>query len=213
MKTWAIFGVIGLLLSPNWRVAARGAAAAVVGSLIIYGPFFLFGEVNTFDFHWIVHRDVGPIAPFVTVGEAFGWGGRLFQGLFVVAMGLLSVWWLRPRTTHATWAVPLMLVLARVWTDPVGIPYYWVPVQALTIVGIVAVIKWKLELWRLLLIACLWLLLWPSATWTPVLGVVICALLVKLPADEVLPADDQPNAKEGDVEVPGSPLPPVTTEV
>lgn len=133
-KLWGILGVPLLLLAPRaWgRLHAVGAAGA--GMVLLYGPFLLSGEVNTFGYRWIVEAGTGP-SWMLDPGTGFGWPLRLFQGAVALTTGAGVALLSRTRGELVLWAPALAIIGARLATDPTALAYYWLAPQAVLLVA------------------------------------------------------------------------------
>lgn len=202
LLSWGLLGLVTLLMAPDVRQVVRSTGVALGGIAVLYGPFFLFGTVNTLSYGWRVLRADGLMAPFIEHGEPFGWDARLIQASLVLGAGVVVVWLMRRNDSpHAEWAVPLALIATRLWTDPVGFYYYGLPLQVITVVALYTLLPWTLEVRRLPLLAGLYLLLLPFPFLLAPVGLVVCGLAAREPGDSPPDPTEQPA------------LPPVTTPV
>ena len=133
LKAWGLLGLPVVLLAPRVRWP-NGFLSAGVVTLISYGPFFIFGEVATFDYEWSV-RDGAGATLFLPVGEDFGWPLRFGQGLLSVVVGAAVALWVRRKEHAFVWAPPLAVVATRLAVDPTAFSYYWLAPQAILLVG------------------------------------------------------------------------------
>lgn len=133
-ETWGALGAPVLLLSPTWSERIRSGLSCAAGLLGVWGPFVLLGEFRMHELDWVV-RPHSVLAPLMGVDAPFGWELRLLQGGAALGLGLFAVARFRQPST-ALWAVPLIVVCARLAVDPVGAGYYWVPVQMLGVLAL-----------------------------------------------------------------------------
>ena len=133
-KLWAILGAPLLSLRKSHRGSARSALAFAGVAVAVYAPFFVWGEVRTFEYTWDLEGQ-SPLAYFWDPGAAVPWGFRVAQGFFVAIVGLGFAMLFRDRI-DADWAVPAVVVAARLLVDPKGYPYYWVAIGTLLLLGI-----------------------------------------------------------------------------
>jgi hypothetical protein len=133
IELWGVLGLPVLLLAPSLRSAARGVAIAVGIVVAQLAPFAVAGDFRMFDYRWRVsHATL--ISAFMPAGSHFGWPLRLLQA--AVACGIAAALAVRARrSVHALWLVPLAIALARIVLDPVANGWYWLEVEALTLVG------------------------------------------------------------------------------
>lgn len=134
LKLWGVLGVPLLLLAPEARGRLHGVAAAGAGVALLYGPFLLFGEVNTFEYRWIVESGTGP-AWVLDPGAEFGWPPRLLQGAVALSVGAAVALLSRTRDELVVWAPALAIIGARLATDPTAFAYYWLAPQAILLVA------------------------------------------------------------------------------
>ncbi|MBX9245868.1 DUF2029 domain-containing protein [Actinotalea ferrariae] len=130
VKLWGVLGAPLLLLGRRLPdVVARCAAAALV-VLACYVPFFLLGEVNTFEFRWGVSAG-STLALLGSWVPASGWVARVVQGLAAGLAG--SAVALHRRSTPL--AAVVVVVSVRLLLDPLRLTYYSGPL-------IVVVLLW-----------------------------------------------------------------------
>ncbi len=141
LKAWGGLGLALLLLTPRLRRSWRAALIFGVGAVAIYLPFFVWGSVETFSFRWRVLTPGPLVAWFLDPGATVGWGLRVAQGALVLIVGCaIAIWARRRPSAHTPWVVPLVVVVARLFTDPVGYWYYWLAAQTIAVVGIRTVV-------------------------------------------------------------------------
>jgi hypothetical protein len=106
-----------------------GLAALVAGTVTVvcYGSFFLWGEVNTFEFSWVTSNRVG-LREVVGPGPS-DWVLRVAQGAAAVAVGCCVA--LRRRGSPLT--VVLCVMSTRLLLDPLMLPYYFGPLVAVAL--------------------------------------------------------------------------------
>ena len=138
LKAWAVLGVPLLLLAPSWRARAGAGAVAAGATALMYGPFFVVGEVATFEAVWAV-TDRSLLSLVVDPGSRFTWPMRLGQSVVVLGVGAALAGWFR-RSVDAPWAVALGLVAARIVTDPLALDYYWLAAQTIALVALAVVL-------------------------------------------------------------------------
>lgn len=133
LKLWGVLGLPLLLLQPLHRRSSHGFLAAGLVTLLLYGPFFVGGSVNTFEYSWSIRA--GSFLSLIGLSGEFDWDLRLIQGLVVLAAGAVLV--LRGRaSSQATWLIPLQLIVVRVLLDPRGVQYYWLGAEVLMLVSV-----------------------------------------------------------------------------
>lgn len=133
-ETWGALGAPVLLLLPTWSARVRAGVVCAVGLLVAWGPFIVLGEFRMHELDWLV-RSNSVLAPLLGVNAPFGWELRLLQGGSALGLGLLAAAKLR-RPSTALWAVPLVVVCARLAVDPVAAGYYWTPAQMFGILAL-----------------------------------------------------------------------------
>jgi hypothetical protein len=133
LELWGLLGVTVLLLAPRLRDAMRGLAVAAAVIAAQLAPFVFFGTFRMFDYDWRVTRGT-TLSLVVPVGTHFGWPLRLLQAAVACGVGALLARRLRA-SAQAVWVVPLSVALARILLDPVSFGWYWLEVEALTLVG------------------------------------------------------------------------------
>lgn len=175
LKAWGLLGVPLIFLGPR-STWARGLLSASAVSLAIYGPFFLFGEVATLKYEWIVGEGTGA-SLFLPVGEGFGWPFRFGQGMLSVGVGVVVAMWVRGKDHALVWTPALAVIAARLAVDPTAFSYYWLAPQVILLVGA----GWTLARHR---VALPLLLVGVAVTsfLIPVLPVLVVALLMLLAA-------------------------------
>ena len=134
-ELWGMLGAVVLVLATRVRDAVAAVAVQVAFVAALFAPFALFGELRTFDYHWVVHAHT-PLSLAVEPGTDFTWWMRLAQGGTALAVGGALAWPLR-RSLHAVWLGPLAVVAVRLALDPVRYPWYWLALETLAIFGAV----------------------------------------------------------------------------
>lgn len=133
---WEPWGLLGgpLLLLERSPARLLRAAPLVAVAALPYLPFVLSGQFALFDHVWPVMRDslVGHV---VSRESGFGWPLRLLQATAAGVAGSATVLLLRSRI-EVVWLAPLVIVLVRLLLDPLYLPYYWLPVVLLTLLGV-----------------------------------------------------------------------------
>ena len=134
IKLNALLGLPLLLLIAGLR--RRSAAAAVAGAIVVvlYGPFFLWGDAGMFEFVWRVSQN-SFVSVLVDAGSRFTWEMRIVQSAVVVVGGTLAVFGMR-RSPHVVWVAPFVIAVLRVITDPLSFGYYWLGAEAVAVAGI-----------------------------------------------------------------------------
>ncbi len=136
LELWGLLGVAVLFLTPSMRAAARGAAVAAGLAAVQLAPFVAFGDFRMFDYRWRIASGT-LVGFFVPPGTHFGWPLRLLQAGVACGIGVLLA--RRLRTAHAVWLVPLSVAVVRIGLDPLAYGWYWLEVEALTLVGVALV--------------------------------------------------------------------------
>ena len=137
-KQWGVLGVPALLLAPRLNRSIRGFGAQIAGTALLYGPFFLFGDVKTFDREWTVANMSLPRL-FLEENSPFPWWMRVVQGVFVLLVGTIAARATRTRPA-AVWIVPLALILARLLSEPFGNYYHWIAFDLIAIVAVASLL-------------------------------------------------------------------------
>ncbi len=176
MKAWGLLGLPLVLLDDDDRGAALAAAVAAGVALASYVPFFAFGSVGSFSYHWTVSK-ASPLHFVFPAGSTFTWAGRVLQGAVVLGGGSVLALFAR-RSRVAVWALPLALVTAKVLVDPVYYWYYWVPAQTLALVGIVTLALFRRSTRDYVVAGGLYLTLFLSTDHGPLLGVASLLVVV-----------------------------------
>lgn len=118
IKLWGLLGAPILLIGRRPRVVVIGALSIILIAVACYAPFFLLGDVNTFDFAWGTTR-----TPVSFVTTAWGWSDwalRLVQGAVVALAGCLVAW----RRSGTALVVVLAIIATRLVLDPLFLTYY-----------------------------------------------------------------------------------------
>jgi hypothetical protein len=144
LKLWGLLGVPLLLLLDSSKDRMRALAIALGLSLAIYGPFFIWGEVATFEYRWPIKSPL--LTTLLGRDDFAGWGLRAVQGALTLAAGTGLALWLR-RFVGSVWAVPLGAIAVRIMLDPLPHYYFWMPFELLTIAGAGWVIA-NLRIWQ-----------------------------------------------------------------
>ena len=137
LESWGALGAMALLLIPRWYDVGRGMVTAGAATLVLYLPFYMFGDVRTGEYVWPV-TDAAPLRSALVqyLGPTLGWGFRLAQGAVAGVVGAAAALALR-RRPDAVWAAPFAALLVRLVIDPVNHPYYWVAPQVLFLIAAV----------------------------------------------------------------------------
>jgi hypothetical protein len=135
VKLWGLLAAAILLLLPTLiqRLRALSAAAFVLG--VAYVPFFVTKAVATFTYGWLVFPQ-SPMSLVIPPASHVGWVFRLFQGVIVIGVSLLTLRLVRRQSPWRPWAIPVSIVAARIFTDPTLIVYYWSPLLTLLAIGV-----------------------------------------------------------------------------
>lgn len=207
LKAWGILGLPLLLFGVKRERWWRGAAVTVGVCLLVYAPFFIFGEVNTFGYHWTTTSTATITGLFVDRGEPFTWGMRILQAVATLAVGTGGVVLAKRKGSfHALWAVPLAMTGMRLLIDPIADWYHWIPAQTFALIGMVLLISMSRTVVSYLVAAGGYplFLTWtsgPNGAWA--LGLGLVATLINDPARE----------KQNVPSEAGPVLPPVSTPV
>jgi hypothetical protein len=135
-ETWALLGLPLLLLSRGNRRAALSAIVAIAAAAATYLPFLAAGPFRMGKVTWSISSQ--SLVAALGVHGQFTWGDRLVQSGFVFALGLgavLAARRARIAPSPALWLCPAVIAVAKVVTDPAPRDYYWLPLQALLLVG------------------------------------------------------------------------------
>ena len=133
-KQWGLLGAPILLLAPRAKRTGQGWGVQIAGTLVLYTPFFLFGEVSTLRMKWTVESLSLPRL-FLPFGSVFPWWMRAIQGVFVVVVGAVVAKLVRDRSA-GVWILPAAIVLARVLSEPFGSYYHWLAFDVVALVGV-----------------------------------------------------------------------------
>lgn len=136
---WEVWGMLGcsvLLLERDLRSVLRASATAAVGVALVFGPFFVLGDVGTFAHSWRVTSQ-SLWSYVVPVGTAVSWRARLLQAAVASLAGVAMVRF--ARSHRLVWEVPLVVVVTRLVVDPVNFGYYWLSAGYVLAVGVVDV--------------------------------------------------------------------------
>lgn len=135
LKLWGILAIPILLLNPdfNWRKLLRAGAMTVAVAVLFYAPFILFGEYNSLDYRWPI-ADSSLIHKLFPDSETFTWQMRAAQSAIVVALGATLALFTRGRTL-VDWALPLVIVGAKLLVDPIVFEYYVMTIDVLALIG------------------------------------------------------------------------------
>ncbi|MFI7589060.1 hypothetical protein ACIB24_18515 [Spongisporangium articulatum] len=131
-EVWGALGVPLLLLGTR-RDAVRGLAVTTAGAVALYLPFTLAGPFRMFDYQWVVTPGSLP-ARVGLFGDGLPWWARCAQAALAVGAGALVVRF--RRDWDAVWLAPLVVVAVRLALDPQAFTYYWTPLVALGLAGV-----------------------------------------------------------------------------
>jgi hypothetical protein len=132
-EVWGVLGAPVLLLAGSSRRVARGFAAQLAVTAVLFGPFIAFGNFRMFDYSWRVEGWT-LVRILVPAGSEFPWSLRLLQGVCALGVGAALAVALR-RTGRAVWLVPLGIVAVRVLLDPTLYSWYWLGLETLALVA------------------------------------------------------------------------------
>jgi hypothetical protein len=165
LKLWAVLGVPILLLLPTFSGVVLGGGTAAAVALVCYGPFYLFGEVRTFEFHWLISPG-SPWRALYGTSAKVTWVARLVQGVLVVAAGSAFALFFKKRAS-VVYLLPVVLTGARVFLDPEFWPWYLLAVWTATLVAAAAVAARSGRSWIALgaVVAALAVVLAPDTQW------------------------------------------------
>ncbi|HEY7875905.1 MAG TPA: hypothetical protein VIG64_12380 [Actinomycetota bacterium] len=135
LKLWGILGVPILLLNPtfDWRKLLRAGAILVGVVAVIWLPFVLFGEFNSFDYRWDIANS-SLIHKLFAESTTFTWQMRAAQSAIVVLLGSALALVARGRP-HADWALPLTIAAVKLLLDPILFEYYSLSIAVLAVIG------------------------------------------------------------------------------
>jgi hypothetical protein len=123
VKQWAVLGAGVLVHGRDLRGVVKAALVAAAVIALTYGPFFVWGDVRTFEFDWSTLVVVSPLA------GLSGWTLRLVQGGLAGLAGVVVAW--RGRSSVL---VPVAVAIAvRLLVDPLRLPYYNAPLVLLAL--------------------------------------------------------------------------------
>jgi hypothetical protein len=136
LKLWGLLGVPVLLIAATPRALWRRGLAFAAVTAVAYGPFFVFGRVETFRYHWLVNAEspLGLLDP----GGVFGWRMRLVQTVVCCLLGLLLV-----RRRADPWVIVSGIVAVRLLLDPGREFYYDTALVVCLLLGL-----WSRYAWR-----------------------------------------------------------------
>jgi len=138
IKQWGLLGVPILLLAGDRRRVVAGLLVQACATALLYGPFFLFGDVNTFEKEWTVASLSLPRL-FLAPHSFFPWWMRLAQGAFVLLVGVGAALALKNRA-DAVWLVPLLIVVTRLASEPFAHYYHWLAVDLIALIGVATLV-------------------------------------------------------------------------
>jgi hypothetical protein len=129
IKQWAAFGAGVLWRGRSLRGLLVGGSTFAVTVLLLYGPFFAFGDVETFHFDWGTRS--GTFFAYLQAWTgASGWSLRLFQG---AAAGLVGALLAGMRSLSPLVAVA-GAIATRLLLDPLRLTYYSGPLVAVVVI-------------------------------------------------------------------------------
>lgn len=131
VKQWGPIGGGVLLRSRPWPRVVLAVGAFVVGVALVYGPFRLWGEMNTFDLQWPFPED----SLLARVADGTGlshWTLRVVQGGLAGVVGVLVAC----RRHGSVLTVVICALSVRLFLDPLRLTYYWAPLVALLLVWV-----------------------------------------------------------------------------
>jgi hypothetical protein len=156
-EPWGALALPVLLLAGSRRRAVMAGTAAAGAMAALFGPFVLGGSFHMTGYSWLVQPGTLP-AVLGGVGKDFGWGWRLGQGTFAMTAGAVVARRWRGAPEDARWAVPLVVVAARLAVDPMTSGYYWLAPQIVGLLGVALLVAHGSRRWDLFLAAYLPLL-------------------------------------------------------
>lgn len=176
VKLWGVLGAPVALIGRRPRTVVVAGAVTVLLVVVTYAPFYLGGELNTFEFTWGAGV-ASPIARAVSGGAA-DWTVRLVQGVVsVVVGGCLAL-----RRTGSPLTVVVGVVGARLLLDPLFLSYYPGPLVVVALVWLwtrqtPGLTRWRLPLTLLVPVGVLMPYLAPWAS-GPVAGHAVVLLVM-----------------------------------
>jgi hypothetical protein len=149
LKQWGPLGGGVLLRTGSVGAVLRAVTACGVGTVLLYLPFRLFGQMSTFELQWVVSEGslVGRIAGGL---DASGWTTRLVQGALagVVGAGVAM------RRHGSVLVVVICAISVRLLLDPLRLTYYWMPLVVLLLVWAWTTQVAVVRRWRVVATAC-----------------------------------------------------------
>lgn len=177
LKLWGVLGAPVALVGRRPRVVVGAAVVACAVTAVCYVPFFVRGEVNTFEFTWLMSNRTG-LRELVGPGPS-DWALRVAQGAAAFVVGCCVAL----RRSGSPLTVVLCVVSTRLLLDPLMLPYYLGP---LVVVGLLWAWSSRDDVVRRAAPAATALVpvlvVFPYLVDTPVVQLVYLVLMVLVPA-------------------------------
>ncbi|WP_199424058.1 glycosyltransferase 87 family protein [Actinotalea solisilvae] len=129
VKLWGVLGAPMILMSRSWRDTVLRGTTVVLLAALAYGPFFLLGEVNTFEFRW----GINATSTLGLIGSAWigsDWVLRVIQGVGVGLAGAAA-----SLRRGGTGLVAVVVVISvRLLLDPLRLSYYSGPLLTVALI-------------------------------------------------------------------------------
>lgn len=133
LKLWGWLGLPLLLLGRRREVIVPASLVTAAAATLLYGPFLLWGGVQTFAYRWPIDSPL--LRVLLGDGTLFDWRMRLVQGAFVLVLGSALVWRFRGQPA-LVWGAPIAIVLLRILSDPLPHHYFWLPIAVAGLMGL-----------------------------------------------------------------------------
>lgn len=133
LEPLGLLGIVIVLMALSVADALRASGSSALVLLVAYAPLIGSIQRSTVGYRWLVLAQ-SPLRFLLPVGTHFDWKLRLVQGCIIIALGAALIF-LKRKTPHIVWVVPLVTLATRYLTDPQGYHYYWIPVGVIGVVG------------------------------------------------------------------------------
>nr|WP_225224713.1 glycosyltransferase 87 family protein [Cellulomonas sp. JH27-2] len=128
VKQWGIFGGGVLGQGRSLRGLLLGGAAALGLVALLYAPFFIWGDVQTYKHQWgfTSATALGSLEHSLGLSD---WGMRFVQGALAGLAGLAIAWWGKASPL----VTPIVAIAVRLVLDPMRLTYYSGPLVVLLV--------------------------------------------------------------------------------
>jgi hypothetical protein len=144
IKLWGVLGIPVVLIGRRPRdVWFRGLLAGAI-VLLCYGPFFEWGEVNSFTFTWGMSNAGSTLAQLGSWLGASDWTLRVIQGAVAILVGCAVAL----RRAGSPLTVVICVVSTRLLLDPLLMSYYPGPLVVLVLLWVWTDRAMRTSRWR-----------------------------------------------------------------